>query len=563
MVVKGATVFPMAAADYCVFSKPFYEAGVSFMGGCCGTTPDHIRHVAEELKGLVPKPSVQPNHYLLLSSARQTISVSGQDPIRVIGERINPTGKAAFQEELQAGKLNQLKQFAQEQQAMGAAVLDVNVGMPGLDEKTMMLKAVAELAVMSELPLCIDSSHPEVLEAALRFYPGRVLLNSLSGEQEKLKHVLPLIRKYGPAFVALPLDDQGIPESAQGRAEVLETVLAKCDQAGVPRKDAVVDGLVLTVSSSQQAAQTTLETIGYAAGTLGLNTVAGLSNVSFGLPARAFLNSSFLAMASARGLSMVIANPSASMLMETVAGCNVLTGRDPESRLYIERFRDQPLKAAKRSETKPPIAEEGVQAAVIHGEREGILGHVSALLDKGMGAFEIVDRLMIPAIQEVGEKYNNRVFFLPQLIASAETMEKAMGYLTPWLEKTKRAKKGLGLIATVKGDIHDIGKKIVVLMLRNQGYEILDLGKSVDEQTIIDKALETKADFIGLSALMTTTMTEMPKVIQLAKAQGVQAKFIVGGAVVTPQYAREIGADAFALDAGQAVIKVGDMLKQS
>ncbi len=560
VIVKGETVFPMAATDYCVFSKPFYDAGVSLMGGCCGTTPEYIRQVAEELKGLVPKVSAHVGKRLLLSSARQTITVSGRDPIRVIGERINPTGKAIFQEELKAGKLDQLKQFAQDQQAMGAAVLDVNVGMPGLDEKAMMLKAVAELAVMSELPLCIDSSNPEVLEAALRFYPGRVLLNSLSGEQEKLEHVLPLIKKYGPAFITLPLDDHGIPETAAKRIEVLKTVKAYCEKAEVLFQDVVVDGLVLTASSSQQAARTTLETMAYAAGTLGLNTVVGLSNVSFGLPGRAYLNSSFLAMAAAHGLSMVIANPSAPLLMEAVASSNVLTGRDPESRLFIERFSNPQHETTPKTASRNLSAEERVQAGIVQGDRDNIVALVEAMLEKGWSAFEIVDRLMIPAIQEVGDKYNNRVFFLPQLIASAETMEKAMAFLAPWLEKSERAKKGLGIIATVKGDIHDIGKKIVALMLRNQGYEILDLGKSVEEQTIIDKALETKADFIGLSALMTTTMTEMPKIIQLAKAQGVKAKIIVGGAVVTARYAEEIGANAYALDAGQAVTVVEEML---
>lgn len=555
-MVNGESVFPMEAEEFCQFARPFYEAGVTIMGGCCGTTPEHIAQLSRQVIGVVPQtlPAGDKKNKLLLASTRKTLIMSprAQRPIQVIGERINPTGKQALQNELKQGKMNLLKQLAAEQAEQGAAILDVNVGMAGIEEKTIMCQAVADLAVVSDCPLCIDSSHADVLEAAIRYYPGRVLLNSLSGEDKKLKQVLPIIKKYGPAFITLPLHDQGIPETLAERKTVLDKIIRTCQEAGVNDRDAVVDGLVLTVSSDQRHAQTTLETIAYAGQELGLNTVVGLSNVSFGLPGRSHLNSAFLAMAAGHGLSLVIANPSADLLMDTLAAANVLVGRDQGSQAFIQRFaRSQPVIRTRPSAPLQP--EEQVYQLVIQGERETVLDPIRQLLDKGLTAFEIVDKLMVPAIEQVGEKYNKREYFLPQLIASAETMEKGVAFLAPYMHQTQRQKKGIGVIATVQGDIHDIGKKIVALMLRNNGYEVIDLGKSIDEETIIDRAIELQADFIGLSALMTTTMTEMPKIIKLAQAKNLKAKIIVGGAVVTPNYAKEIEADGYAVDAGQAV----------
>lgn len=555
VVENGHTVFPMDADTFNQFTAAFRDAGVSMLGGCCGTTPDHIRKVAETLKGQKPRPVPRQEGLLLLSSPRKTVAASptNQEPLRVVGERINPTGKPGLQAELREGRLDTVKRFASEQKAAGADVLDVNVGMPGIDEKAVMLKAVEELAVASDLPLCIDSSRPDVIEAAVRAYPGRVLVNSLSAEAHKLEKLLPVLRQYGPAFIALPVDDEGVPEMPAERIAVLEKILNACRQQGVPAENAVVDGLVLTVSANPEHARSTLKTIRYVSGELKLNTVMGLSNVSFGLPGREHINSAFFAMAASQGLSMVIANPSAPLLMEAKRAADLLNGRDPSGRKYIAAAAGAPPTAKGpaapgRAQTGDPIRE-----AVLGGEKEAIVEVLEAALGQGREAFDLVRQHLIPAIQTVGEKYDRREYFLPQLIAAAETMERGVQFLTPKLSRENRGRKAVGVIATVKGDVHDIGKKIVSLLLRNNGYEIMDLGKSVDEDTIVAKALEAKADFIGLSALMTTTMSEMETVIQKARRQGYAGKIILGGAVVTQKFAEEVGADGFAPDANKAV----------
>ncbi len=562
VIQKGETVFPMSPAEFAGYAEPFWECGVAMLGGCCGTTPEHIAQTAHAVRGKNPQDRPTPLDAVILSSARSNIVLqrTPESPLRVIGERINPTGKAALQEELKAGKLELLKSFAREQKEKGADILDVNVGMPGINEKEVMLRAIRELAVISDLPLCIDSSNPEVIAAALRFYPGRVLVNSLSGEEEKLKHILPVLKKYGAAYILLPLDDTGIPETLEQRKAVLDKIYSACDKQGVPRKSSVVDGLVMTASSNQAQAKVTLDTLRYVSETLQCNTVLGLSNISFGLPGRDYVNSTFLAMAAGAGLSAVIANPAAELLMKVKAAADVLTGRDPNCRQYIEKFQNsgrtaQVTVAALKSELSP---EECVRDAIVKGSKEEIEKQVRILLDQGRTALAIVQKTMIPAIQLVGEKFNHKEYFLPQLIASAETMEKGVRYLTPQLEKTKPTSKGIGVIATVKGDIHDIGKKIVGLLLRNNGYSVIDLGKSVDEETIVNQAVAHGATFIALSALMTTTMTEMKKVVDLVKERRLNMKVIVGGAVVTQKYADEIQADGFAADAGKSV----ELLKQ-
>jgi 5-methyltetrahydrofolate--homocysteine methyltransferase len=557
MIQDGETVFPMQPEEFATYAEPFWELGVSMLGGCCGTTPEHIRQAAHAVQKKKPSPKAVSNEAVVLSSPRKNCELNRvpKAPIRVIGERINPTGKAGLQEELKAGKMEILKVFAREQKEKGADILDVNVGMPGIVEKDVMVQAIQELAVISDLPLCIDSSKPDVLEAALRFYPGRALVNSLSGETEKLKHIIPIIKKYGAAYIVLPLHDQGIPETLEQRIAVLDTIYKACEAQQVSKQDSVVDGLVMTVSSNQDHAKVTLDTLAYVTNTLKCNTVLGLSNISFGLPGRSYINSTFLAMAASAGLSSVIANPSVEVLMQAKYASDVLTGRDKNSKAYIEQFQRQGGSSAPRSTPKQNLSPEAmIQDIIVQGDKELIEKPITALLDQNVPAIEIVQKHMIPAIQLVGDKFNRKEYFLPQLIASAETMEKGVKILTPLLDQAEKTSKGVGVIATVKGDIHDIGKKIVALLLRNNGYDIIDLGKSVDEATIVNKAIEHKADFIGLSALMTTTMTEMKKVIDLVQTRQLNVKVILGGAVVTQKYADEIKADGFAVDAGKSVV---------
>jgi 5-methyltetrahydrofolate--homocysteine methyltransferase len=556
-VVDGKTVFPMEPEEFGGFALSFWEAGVSLAGGCCGTTPEHIKLLAKAIKGKPVQPVMPAPAALLLSSPRRTIGISREahQPLRVIGERINPTGKPHLQAALLTGKLDVLRDLALEQQAQGADILDVNLGMPGVDEKALMVRAVEALALASELPLCVDSSRPEVIEAAVRVYPGRLLINSLSGEAHKLEKLVPVVAQYGAAFIFLPLDDDGIPETLEERREILEAFLSQCEENGVSPEAMVVDGLALTVSANPTHAALALDTLRFAADQLKVNTVLGLSNISFGLPARPYLNSAFLAMAAAAGLSAVIANPGDELLRDLRLSADVLTGRDAGAVKFLERFAS--AAAAKPAKTG---AADTARDLVIKGRKEKIVEALQERVAKGEQPLALLTEQMFPAIQEVGDKYAQRIFFLPQLIASAEAMERGVQYLTPLLPNSGAKPKGTVVMATVKGDVHDIGKKIVGLMLRNNGYQVIDLGKSVDEETIIAAVLENHAAVIGLSALMTTTMVEMPKVIALAHTRCPGVKIMVGGAVVTRKYAEEIGADAFAGDSVQAVAAVDSCL---
>jgi len=563
VVVDGQTVFPMSAEAFGAFTEAFCDAGVNFIGGCCGTTPEHIREVSRRLDGRVGRLPAAAEGRLLLSSARRTMVVSAGPgaPLRIVGERINPTGKPKLQAQLKAGDLEIVKSYAQQQQEQGADILDVNVGVPGADEKALMLKAVAELAMISDLPLCLDSSSPEVLEAGLRLYPGRALINSLSGEKAKLEKLLPVIAQYGAAFIVLPLDDEGIPETLEKRQAVLTTILEQCAAQGVPLDQAVVDGLALTVSANPGYALTALQTIHYVTHELRLPAILGLSNISFGLPARPALNGAFLAMAASQGLSLVIANPGEASLTDTKFAADVLAGRDPGSRAFVERFAGR---SAETVSVKPGAEAAGdpLRRLIVKGEKDKIAAALQAELARGADPIALLEQSLFPAIQEVGEKYQQRVYFLPQLIAAAEAMERGVQVLVPHLKHEDQPRKGTVVLATVKGDVHDIGKKIVALMLRNNGYEVIDLGKSVDAETIVSRALEHRADAIGLSALMTTTMIEMPKVIALARQRRPALKLMVGGAVVTAKYAEEIGADGYAVDSVQAVEVMDRLLKK-
>ncbi len=561
VVQEGRTVFPMDAAAFAGFAEPLHAAGANLVGGCCGTTPEHIRLLGERLGGRTGRLPLVSEGSLLLSSARRTVTVTaGPDaPLRLVGERINPTGKPRLQAQLLAGDLEGVRTAALEQQAQGADLLDVNVSVPGADERVLMLKAVGALSVLTELPLVLDSSSPEVLAAALRLYPGRALVNSLSGERSKLERLLPVLAEYGAAFIVLPLDDDGIPEDAARRRAVLNKILEHCAARGVPLDRVVVDGLALTVSTDPRNADLAIETVRYAARELDLPTVLGLSNISFGLPSRPVLNAAFLSMAAANGLALVIANPAEPTVVSARAGADVLTGRDRGAQAFLERFAHAtPAAAAGMTTNADPLRE-----LILRGDRDRIAAALEAELAAGAEPMALLTGRLFPAIQEVGEKYQQRILFLPQLVAAAEAMERGVAVLSPRLEHAEAAVKGTVVLATVKGDVHDIGKKIVALLLRNYGYRVEDLGRSVDAETIVARAEALKADVIGLSALMTTTMTEMPAVLALARKRLPGVRVIVGGAVVTAKYAREIGADGYAPDSVGAAGVVDGLLKRT
>lgn len=560
-LVNGVTVFDMGAEEFGSFAERFIQAGVNLLGGCCGTSPDYIRELYRNCRDLTPQNPVF-SQYSAVSSSRKTVFFGINKPVAIVGERINPTGKKGLQAELREGSTNEIRKFAHEQIEKGADILDVNVGMPGIDEKEVMVNTVTLLSSISDAPLCLDSSSPEVLEAALRIYPGRALINSISHEKIKLERLLPVAAKYGAMFILLPLSDEGVPEKAIQRQAIVQEVFNKAAVYGYKKNDIVVDGLVMTVSSNQEAALETLKLIEWCSKEFGCGTIVGLSNVSFGLPERGWVNAAFMSMAIAKGLTMAIANPSSDLLMCIKMACDVIMKNDINSRNYITYFnnKEKPLTGENESRTGEKNTEkntgERIFDAVLNGDNEGIGVLVDKAVAEKIAPQDIVDLYLIPAISQVGKLFDEKRYFLPQLIQSAETMKAGFTVLEPLLKQknSNEEKEAIVIvIATVKGDIHDIGKNIVGLMLRNYGFKVHDLGKDVSAEEIVYQAKTLKAHIIGLSALMTTTMVEMEEVINLAKEQGLSCRFMIGGAVVDEEYAKVIGADGYSRDAYEAV----------
>jgi 5-methyltetrahydrofolate--homocysteine methyltransferase len=556
----GKTVFDMDAKTFAIYGRKLAAAGANMIGGCCGTTPTHIQELAKAIKGRRPL-APRRQSVSALSSARSFLHLEESKPLFIVGERINPTGKKALQQELTEGKISIIRQMAQEQEKQGANLLDVNIGQPGINEVKTIQSVIGLLSTTTRLPLVIDSSKIETIEAALRIYPGRMLINSISGEKEKLARLLPLAAKYGAMFILLPLTDGDIPKSAQKRQTVINNIFQRAKKFGFTKDDFVVDCLVMAVASDPTAARETLQTLSWCKKTFKSKTILGLSNVSFGMPGRPWLNSAFLAMAQFCGLTMAIANPASVELMNIKKAGDALIAKDKASLHFIDHFSVQTDKVSQQPAAQTLSPQEKVATAIIEGNRENITALIEATFASGSPASELVDQFMIPAIVRVGELYEKKVYFLPQLIAAAETMKKALGYLDPHLKKTAAATKGKVILATVRGDIHDIGKNIVALLLRNYGYCVIDLGKDVDDQAILDAVKKEKPDVIGLSALMTTTMVNMKDVIMLARAKGIKKPFMIGGAVVTEAYAKSIGA-SFAKDGVEAVKVVEKLIKR-
>ncbi len=551
---NNITVFDMGCKEFASYTKDLIKAGACLIGGCCGTTPEYI----SLMKKNIIKPVIEIKNSLpnALSSYQKIIETGEQ--FILIGERINPTGKKLLQEELKKGFTNEIRNMAVEQAEKGAKVLDVNVGMPGINEKETMKKIIGLLSTIIDIPVCIDSSNPEVIEQALRIYPGRVLINSISGETKKVKKLLPIAAKYGAMFILLPLDDRGVPETAEDRQKIIKKVFKSAIKYGFTKKDIIIDGLVMTVSSKPEAPKETLKLIKWA-GKNGFNSIIGLSNVSFGLPQRQIINSTFLYMAKKAGLNFVIANPSSDFSIVNKDAIKMLIGKDKNCSNWIKKYSiSEPDKQIKVKKAKSKT----IFDAIVNGEKEIINEMINSELARGEKPENIVDNLLIPAINHVGDLYDRKIYFLPQLIASADTMKNAFNLLEPLLLKNNIQKQKNNIVlATVKGDIHDIGKNIVALMLKNYGYNVYDLGKDVDSKLIISKAKELNARIIGLSALMTTTMTEMKTVIELARKENLKCKIIIGGAVITKSFSKEIGADGYAKDAYDAVKLVERILK--
>lgn len=558
---NGITVFPLGPQAFAERMLRFPALGVQAVGGCCGTSPEHIRAMAQALDAIrFSPPGQDAGPDLVLTSRTESVCFGLTEPAVVIGERINPTGKKALIAQFQTGELALALHMAAEQTGQGARVLDVNVGAPMVEEAVLLPELTAALSARFSTPLSLDSSRVEAIAAGLERYPGSPLVNSISGEQGRMEALGPLCRMFGAPFILLPLAGRDLPETSAQRLKIIESLLQQAEDQGIPRRLMLVDALALTVSSKPESAKHCLQTIRACREEWGLPTVLGLSNISFGLPARELLNSTFLAMALAHGLCAVIAHPGAGRVREVLAAAEVLLARDPQTRAYVRDYSgwssDQSGGSGQTARTGPVPVQQvlTLRDAVIHGEKDRILELVEAALNQGDSAGQLVDRDLIPAIMEVGRRYESREFFLPQLIFSAETMQRAFDRLTPLLQQDPRAKaRGTIVMATVEGDIHDIGKNIVCLMLRNFGFIVHDLGKDVPAKTIVAAAKERKAGLIGLSALMTTTMVRMEDTVKLVREQGLEAKIMVGGAVVTQRFADIIGVDGYAPDAVAAV----------
>ena len=538
--------------------KPYRELHLFAAGGCCGTTPEFIKLLNGTFAGCTPG---RPAHRMpsVLCTPVDTVTVDG---ITVVGERINPTGKKRFQQALREGDMNYVLEQAVSQAEAGAQVLDVNVGAPGVDEPVLMEQVVKALQSVTSLPLQLDSSNVEALARGLRVYNGKPIVNSTNGEPEKLAAILPLCKKYGAAIVGLAIDEKGIQPKAADRVAIARRITEAALAAGIPREDIYIDCLTLTASAQQEDVLATVQALEACKKELGVRTVLGVSNISFGLPCRTYLNTTFLTMAMYAGLDLAIMNPSSEEMMAAVYAYNVLTNRDKQSTKYIERFANRvpastalaqaakaaPAASAAEAELTGPYA--ALMKAVEKGLKGDAAAHTRALLAEKQ-PLEVVDEALIPALDIVGAKYEKGTLFLPQLLQAASAAQSAFEEI-----KTAIAQKGEGsaskgriVLATVKGDVHDIGKNIVRVILENYGFEVLDLGRDVPVETVVDTVREKDVHLVGLSALMTTTLKSMEETIAALHAAKLDCKIMVGGAVLTPEYAEKIGADWYAKDA--------------
>lgn len=561
---NGKTVFDTTPETFADWGKQLVEAGATLIGGCCGTTPEHMKALSKAVFGMRVRTPLAVKRRVLTSERAMTEIVPG-GKFMVIGERINPTGKKKLQAALREGNFETVREMAAAQAADGAGILDINMGMNGIDEKQMMQQAVFEVTAAVDTPLCIDSSYIEVMEAALRIYPGRALINSISMESEKMKKMLALAKKYGAMFILLPLSDAGLPADTKEKHEIIRAIMKEAETIGLTKEDIVVDGLTATVGANPKAALECFETFSYCKEELGVPTVCGLSNVSFGLPERVHINTAFLTMAIEKGLTMAIANPSQELLMDAAFASDLLLAKEGSDIRYIERMnglREKEAAGIKQENIRKETAVSAVYQAVLKGKKGMIVEETKVLLAEGVKPEDLINEHLIPAINQVGELFDRQKYFLPQLIASANTMKLSIEYLEPLLKRKEEGEdRAVIVIATVEGDIHDIGKNLVVLMLKNYGYRVLDLGKDVPAEQIVETAIREHAAVIGLSALMTTTMMRMKEVVALARERGCSAKIIIGGAAINEQFAEEIGADAYSKDAASAVKVVENLLK--
>ena len=557
--LNNETKYDVTKEEFAETLCSFVDNGVSIIGGCCGTTPEYIKELAERTKNknVVKR---EKNYYPALCTPSKIVKIDG---IRIVGERINPTGKKLFKQALINGDMDYILNTAVAQTEAGAHLLDVNVGLPQINEPEMMKKVINEIQGILDIPLQIDSSDREAIEKGLRYYNGKPNLNSVNGEDKVLDNILPLVKKYGANVIGLTLDENGIPPKAEDRFKIAEKIVKKAAEYGIRKENVFIDCLVLTVSAQQEEVQETLKAVRMVKEKLGVKTLLGVSNISFGLPNRKIINETFLALALANGLDLPIINPNENGMIRVIDSYNVLYNYDKGSEHYIKNYADviiessTEVKKDKKDNNKPVSSgstEHDLKYIVIKGLKEEAKTATSKLLELKK-PLEIVNEYLIPALDEVGEKYEKGILFLPQLIQAAETVKNSFAVLKAEISKNNNQtiSKGKIIVATVKGDIHDIGKNIVKVILENYGYEMIDLGKDVPVETVVKEAKKHDVRLIGLSALMTTTLRSMEDTIKALKEDGYCGKVFVGGAVLTPEYAEQIGADFYAKDAKESV----------
>lgn len=559
----GRTCYDVLPEEFAYLMKKITNMGASVIGGCCGTTPEHIRAMKDACRGLQPLPAAE-KEYTVVSSYGKSVFLGNRTEERhgskIIGERINPTGKKRFKQALKEHDLDYILREAITQQDNGAHILDVNVGLPDIDEPALMEEAVQEIQSVVNLPLQIDTVDIQAMERALRIYNGKAMVNSVSGKQESMDSVFPLIRKYGGVVIGLTLDEEGIPADADGRIRIAEKIIAEAGKYGIKKKDIVIDALAMTISSEPEGAKVTLETLRRLRDEVKVNTVLGVSNISFGLPSRPVINSAFYTMAMMNGLSAGIINPSSEDMMKAWYAYHALMDFDPNCERYISRYSNAPAGV--------PAGKPGTPAHGPEGNTPGM--HLAAAIEKGLrddaysitlqlteekAPLDIINEELIPALNRVGDGFEKGTVFLPQLLMSAEAAKSAFAVLKEKMDKSGEVqeKKGTIVIATVKGDIHDIGKNIVKVLLENYSFDVIDLGKDVPPEKIVDTVLEKKAPLAGLSALMTTTVVSMEETIRQLREKAPECRVMVGGAVLNQEYADMIGADFYGKDAMQSV----------
>jgi len=535
-IVKNQTIYPQSPEEFSSFAEKFYRLGINFIGGCCGTNDEHIRKIAEKLKGKKPVARRAETKTKLCSRLR-TVTIEGKTI--VVGERINPTNKKDFQDELRQGKTNYIREIALEQVTDGASLLDINVGVPGVDEKITLPKVVEVVQSLVSVPLAIDSSDYEAIELALKKCDGKPLINSVNGSEKSLKAILPLAKKYGAAIIALTLDEEGIPYTKEKRIEIAKRIINEALKLGIKKEDIIVDCLTLTIATNPENEKIILDTVKEIEN-LGYKTILGISNISHGLPNRSEINSKFLTKASKAGLDLAIINPKDNIIQENTD---------------IEIFRVKKMSKEHYSNLQ---IDKKLYNAVLYGDEDNILDLIEEGLKKKK-ALEIND-ILIDALNEVGQKFNNKEYFLPQVLASARTMKKSFERLKKEFSEEGDKEKGIVLFATVENDIHDIGKNIVIALLESHNYKVVDLGISVPKEKIVDAAKKYKPNLIGLSALMTTTAIEMEKVIKELRKNNINIPVIVGGAVITKEYADSVSAE-YSKDALSAVKKINELIR--